>query len=251
MLGELLAALLGEDEELEPIPERRWGRGRRWQGWERRALLVLADQARADDPRHRPSARRFAAAIAETMPGEVAVRPRVDEPDPADPLERLRPTDQHTGRHAPRRRAGVALVGAGAAVVVVAALAIDRPGPARPEPSPLPPAEPAHLRTARPAADSVITADGRRYRVGEPGDHLLVDDWACRGEPTVAAFRPSTHEVFLFDRWATVDSLLVRASATVPGSVEMVSAHGEDGCPDLSLRTADGDLVAVALDALR
>ncbi len=66
-LGQLIDGLLGVDVELEPIPEKRWGR-RRWSGYHRRALQTLADQATDTDPARRPTARALAAAIAEAVP---------------------------------------------------------------------------------------------------------------------------------------------------------------------------------------
>ena len=80
-LGALLVHLLGTDETGEPIPERRWRGHRAWTGWDRRALLLLADQAAAEPPTRRPTARRLAAAIADAVPGTA----RIDEPPIAAP----------------------------------------------------------------------------------------------------------------------------------------------------------------------
>ena len=52
----------------EPIPTSRFRRGDRWTGYARRALLNVADQATADDPANRPTARRFAAAVLAALP---------------------------------------------------------------------------------------------------------------------------------------------------------------------------------------
>lgn len=40
-----------------------------------------------------------------------------------------------------------------------------------------------------------------RFAVGEPNDDLLVGDWRCSGSHAPALYRPSTGEVFFFDRW--------------------------------------------------
>lgn len=95
-LGAVLGALLGEgagdDDGWEPIPDHRLRRrARRWTGYRRRALLNLADQATADDPRHRPGARAFAAAVRDVVPdaGLPASAPMAEPapvPAPAAPV---------------------------------------------------------------------------------------------------------------------------------------------------------------------
>lgn len=77
-IGALLDRFLSRDSELEPIPERRWGR-RRWAGYERRALQMLADRATDPDPARRPTASDLARAITEAVPGAAF------EPNDADP----------------------------------------------------------------------------------------------------------------------------------------------------------------------
>lgn len=82
-LGSLLRALCGEQVDLEPIPQRRgWRRRPRWQGYQRRALLMLADQATHDDDRLRPTARSLATAIHDSIPDATLapVAPRPDIP---------------------------------------------------------------------------------------------------------------------------------------------------------------------------
>ena len=65
--------------------------------------------------------------------------------------------------------------------------------------------------------------------------------------PTVAVFRPSSHEVFVFDRWTVDVPLSADPIAVVPGAVELVSARGRDGCPTLDLMTETGDRIPVEL----
>jgi eukaryotic-like serine/threonine-protein kinase len=68
-LGVVLDALLGADDGAEPIPDRRIGRRRSaWRGYHRRTLQTLADQATADDPAHRPTARGLASALQAAVP---------------------------------------------------------------------------------------------------------------------------------------------------------------------------------------
>ena len=93
-LGSLLRALIIDSgSEIEPIPDRRFAFGRvrtPWSGYQRRALLTLADRATDEMPLRRPPARRFAADILETVPsahlGEdafAALRSSADEIAPS------------------------------------------------------------------------------------------------------------------------------------------------------------------------
>jgi hypothetical protein len=41
-----------------------------------------------------------------------------------------------------------------------------------------------------------------RFRLGRPGDVLLLGDWSCGGRDVPALYRPGTGEVFLFSGWA-------------------------------------------------
>lgn len=72
-LGDLLRSAVGTDLEPDPIPDRSRFRPRlrrqRWSGYRARALLNLADQATAEQPEHRPTARQLAASLAATVPG--------------------------------------------------------------------------------------------------------------------------------------------------------------------------------------
>lgn len=144
-LGRLMLRLLGHDADLEPIPElrRRPGRRRRegWTGYQLRALLTLADQASADDPRHRPSARALAAALAAAFPdartgpparpagGDGALRAAAG-PLPADTNGSRRPSLPMPGRRA--------VMAGGAAVVGVLGLAALAAGTAALDSSPRP-----------------------------------------------------------------------------------------------------------------
>lgn len=147
-LGVLLAALLGSGADMEPIPERRWLPGRSWSGWERRSLLLIADQACADPPTRRPTARRLAAAIAQAVPGALT-EPTPTTPDerlPAsDPMELLRSTASADVSRTPPRLSTLAGALVGVALLAVAALRVmpsntpggaDRPASATAEASP-------------------------------------------------------------------------------------------------------------------
>jgi hypothetical protein len=103
----------------------------------------------------------------------------------------------------------------------------------------------AERHTAAAVADSILTVDGRRYRVGQAGDEVLVEDWDCDGTPTPALLRPGTGEVFVFSRWIERKELAVEPLLTVAGAEALVSETAGAGCPSLSVRTAAGESVPV------
>jgi hypothetical protein len=253
-LGALLGDLLGRDDDPEPIPERRWRGHRSWAGWDRRALLLLADQACAEPPTRRPTARRLAAAISEAVPA-VAALDAIDHPD-ADPIDRLRPSSDsassvEVGNRSRKPRAtalailGIALMAAG---VVQSS---DRTAPDEVTPSAAVELAPSttsttpERHTATEVADSTLVVEGRRYRVGQPGDELLVEDWDCDGIPTPALLRPGTGEVFVFPRWVERDELAVEPLLTVARAQALVSDVAAGGCPSLAVQTEAGELVHV------
>jgi hypothetical protein len=246
-IGRLIVDLLGRDEESEPIPERRWRRPGRWSGWERRSLLLVADQASAEPPSRRPTARRLAAAISDAMPVAATSRPEDLPPTNAesDDIGRLRPSAHRDDAPSlPRRlRIGATAVG-GVVFMVIAVGRLTEASQDLPETSD-PTTAFSVSEVAAPVEGGILVSKGRRYQVGEEGDHLLLGDWQCEGVLTPAVFRPSSHEVFVFDRWTVDSPLSIRPVAVVAASVALVSGREGDGCPVLGVRTADGDVVPV------
>lgn len=247
-LGQVLRSLVGPDAELEPIPERRLGPLPRWGGALRRTLLTLADHATHDEPSRRPTARALAASLAALAPvptDDVDARPSPRAALLAAWADRRRPRPGRPDRGADpeegagRSRVALAVAATGAGLVAFAVTSILRepaspsgPPAARPQAAAaVPPtaAACASLPADLPAVDhdgdgcpspvrvegGVVEVDGVRYGVGEPGDVLAVGDWDCDGTATVAAVRPSTGEVFVFDGWG---ELTVPAVTTVPGA---------------------------------
>ena len=260
-LGALLGDLVGSEAEGEPIPERRWRRRRAWAGWDRRALLLLADQATAEPPTRRPSARRLAAAVAATVPTPVAsarLHGAADAESPRAPTATgAAPAAQDVDPMA-SLRAG-ALVGAGdrtvrrpvlvagvvgAVLVAIGVGQLDGPPPEEPSPR-ASAAGPVPEEVAAPLPGGELTVAGVRYRVGRPGDVVLVDDWDCDGTPTPALLRPSTGEVFVFPRLITRGEQQVSAALTVAGATDLVARDQPDGCPSLAVRTHEGAHVPV------
>jgi hypothetical protein len=72
-LGCLLQGLLDQHDDLVPIPPSRLSRRGAWSGYQRRALLNLADQATAEDPLLRPTARQLAQNLRATVPDATLV----------------------------------------------------------------------------------------------------------------------------------------------------------------------------------
>ena len=247
-VGRLLSSLLAGEEDTEPIPERWWRPRPRWSGWERRALLLLADQACAEPATRRPTARRLAAAITEAVPDVARVTgPPEPETPELDPIQSRRPTARIAPTGLVARRLGAAM--AVAVVVVIVAFGMRRSGGSAVPPPPTvdevsssTTSSAAAVRTARPVPGSVLTVDGRRYRVGQDGDEVLVGDWDCDGAPTPALLRPATGEVFVFPTWADDGQLEVVAALQVGDAEGLVSAERNDGCSTLLVRTSSGDV---------
>lgn len=245
-LGALVDHLVGPGIEVEPIPDRRWGR-RVSTGFQRRALQTLADRAGAADPADRPTARELARAIVQTVPE--------DRPD----------------------RAPVLRVVAAAAIVagVLAAATWLRPSSGRSTApraeiavAPPPSSEPAPVACTTTADDTAMDLDGdgcpdpfrvdgtsvralgRTFEVGRSGDHVQVGDWDCDGRATVAVVRATTGEVFVFDTWErSGEAVTVNAVDVVEGARSLQVDPGPSCTP--VVRGDDGtdtplDLGAVA-----
>lgn len=85
---------------------------------------------------------------------------------------------------------------------------------------------------------TVQTADGpARFRIGEPGDALLVGDWDCDGLDTPGLYRPATGETFLFDGWAQ-DGVLEAAPGTVLERSAEVAIHADGACDRIGAASA-------------
>jgi hypothetical protein len=259
-LGALLVELLGDREELEPLPERRWHRRRAWSGVTRRSLLTIADQATAEPASRRPTARRLAASIAAAVPSVRPVaavteghhRSAIEDAGGIGPVVRPRP--RVGTRH--RRSAARSLVGALTGLVVVG-IAILRLGstvdPGRP-PAPCvrlvaaPPSGQAPCATSVAVEGNQVQVGTSRFEVGRPGDVVTLGDWDCDGGATPAVLRPTTGEVFVFPAWAGDADVRVPARARVAGAVRLLAAvdPGHPGCSVLVAEQADGARVELS-----
>lgn len=277
-LGALLVDLLGDGEDLEPLPEHRWRRRAPWSGWARRSLLTIADQAAAEPPSRRPSARRLAAAILAAVPA--AAVPGAGSPAAAGSSDRSQTRhvgapeadDEHTVEHLadvpadPSRRGPRlgALMGAAATVVVAGAgvvrLVLATPpadpgtpstttsapvsGPACAE-SDLDAAPGACAERVRVEGTTVVVGE-RRFQVGQLGDVVQVADWDCDGVATAALLRPATGEVFMFLGWADGEDLSVSPTTVVDGATSLLTlSSSRAGCAELAAQLGDGSVVAI------
>ena len=95
-------------------------------------------------------------------------------------------------------------------------------------------------------ADGRLRVDGVDYRIGRPGDRLVVARWGC-GRATPAVLRPSTGDVFVFGGWATAGrALTVRPTLRVAGATGLRAAdRNGDGCPELVVDRVTGEPVTV------
>ncbi len=247
-LGTLLRVLvIGEGVELEPIPERRFAfpRARKWNGYLRRALLTLADQATDEQPLRRPSARRFAADLETVLPsaGEVP-RLRSGSRTATTNEDGLAPTIS--------RRAVLAGIAVALVVVFCGLSAWRRTDTSSAHAAPESPvASPDATSTTTPAKqvsllnDRIASVDGRLYSIGEAGDRVVLGDWNCDGVLTAALARPSTGAVFVFDNWPS-DTVDMAADPT-PNINDAVDLRAETrgNCSALFAIKADGSEMEV------
>ena len=266
-LGALLVELLGRHEELEPIPDRRWGRRRAWNGWTRRSLLLLADHATAEPPSRRPTARRLSAAIAEVAPAGARGRPAspAELPEGLDPEGPTAPVRASMAGARSALLRGSTLRGiAGASMGLIAfgwgALWLTSPSETAPavagdrtSSGDQPSAVCVRLRPSEgsgsaevPCLEPVVVegtqvrVGSQRFEVGSPGDRVVLGDWDCDGEATAAVLRPSTGSVFVFSGWAADDEIQVPPAASVSGAVALERRTGAEGCDSLLARRTDG-----------
>lgn len=119
-------------------------------------------------------------------------------------------------------------------------------------------AEPADLPTALPpalpaSATATATVEGPsgRFAIGLPDDVVRVDDWLCRGSPLPVLLRPSTGEVYFFERWPDEgEELPARLVARVAGahSLETLPRTAAAPCPRL-LAVTDTTSVPITIEA--
>jgi eukaryotic-like serine/threonine-protein kinase len=265
-IGTVLRTCLRPETDEEPIPDRRTWRAPRWHGYRHRALLTLADQATADEPGRRPSARALADAIADVV-GPVRER------RPLAPAARAlagNVVDLIVLRlrhgHRPRLTlVAFVLAGVGLIAVVTGGWTLAT----RPDASAAPPAPPITRPAAAPtppcaaiprgafAADTDgdgcdevvrvgpgwVEVDGARYRVGQPGNDLAVGDWDCDGTATVALLQRGDGAVWTFGSWNPEATVTAEPAGTFAGATALRRRAGPV-CDELLVERGDGTVVA-------
>lgn len=68
------------------------------------------------------------------------------------------------------------------------------------------------------------------YEVGEPGDLVVLGHWSCAPLATPAVLRPSTGELFVFDRWPSAQAAVEVTSAGVVAGASSLVLGEVDGC---------------------
>jgi hypothetical protein len=146
-LGCLLQSLLGQHDDLVPIPPSRHSRRGAWSGYQRRALLNLADQATAEDPLLRPTARQLAQNLRATVPDATLVEHRTELPAGTATADGVRDRRDQARRLLP-------LTGSAVAAVVLAWAASGLFASAEPPPRAQPAEPPTPDIVAPPPSES-------------------------------------------------------------------------------------------------
>ena len=112
--------------------------------------------------------------------------------------------------------------------------------PSDPHPAVCPDAVPAGPDVDGDSCGDLVTLQHRiasigplRIELGRPGDLAVVADSDCDGVATPVLLRPSTGEVFVFDRWTIDEPVEVQARAVVPGAAAISTGDGR--CPPVTV----------------
>lgn len=241
-LGTLLRALIIDDgSEIEPIPERRFGFGRfrvPWSGYQRRALLTLADHATDEIPLRRPPARRLATDILSTVPAANLAE---------DDLAPVRPSAE--AAESQRRTSWVSVGALGACLALFMAVtglhddgSIAVVDDVHPFTSSVPEVTASSSNVAAGVDDGrIIEVGSQRFEAGVAGDRVAVGDWDCDGVATPAVLRPTTGALFVFEEWASEGSdVSIAPTRTIASAVDVQERDRADGCSTLVVIRGDG-----------
>lgn len=131
-------------------------------------------------------------------------------------------------RHGPIYVAFAAIAVAGAAV----ALVLTRTPPRAANQPASPP------RTVPATEDRVVTADGHRYVIGDPGDLAIVGRWRC-GPARPVLIRPRTGDVLVFNAYS--DAATATPVTRLAGVTGAGRAKDDAGCDVLVVDVSERD----------
>lgn len=157
-----------------------------------------------------------------------------------------------SGRH---RRASVATGAAAAAALVSVALVVALVVLAPPATRQSRVAAPRAVGPPCPAVDQgcrpillrggVVTVASGRYRIGDPGDQVVVGRWHCGGA-LPALLRPATGDLWAWDTWAgSAGALPARLLTRIPHAGSVTVDPAPSGCDRLLVRRRDGGVVVI------
>ena len=210
--------------------------------------------AGADAGHHRSPARRLATRLGDDAPTGRIRKAAVVVENGHRPARRLAMgVAADAPKLSPRRhRRGVVVAAAAAAVALVSvALAVLAAPDTRQSrvaaPGAVAPPCPAVDQGCRPilVGAGVVTVPSGRYRIGDPGDQVVVGRWRCRGA-LPALLRPTTGEVWAWDSWAgSAGALPARLLTRIPDARSVTVDPLSSGCDRLVVRRRDGGVVVI------
>ncbi|MDQ1403870.1 MAG: eukaryotic-like serine/threonine-protein kinase, partial [Actinomycetota bacterium] len=124
-------------------------------------------------------------------------------------------------------------------VVVAAAIAVVSRQGAEPAAASSPVPRPCSGAVTRRGCSTLVSwhapllvVEGARYRLGQPGDVLILGDWSCTGHDDPALYRPASGEVFLFSGWAAGGQPMPAATRQATGRLHGLPnvVRGRGGC---------------------
>ncbi len=96
-----------------------------------------------------------------------------------------------------------------------------------------------------PRTAGVVTTPNGRYRIGDPGDQVVVGRWRC-AEALPALLRPATGQVWVWDAWAASPGALpARLLDRIPDALSIAVDPARSGCDRLLVRRRNGGVVAI------
>jgi hypothetical protein len=100
-------------------------------------------------------------------------------------------------------------------------------------------------------ADGIIATSFGQFRVGQPGDLVVLGRWGCTSAPHVAMLRPSTSEIYAWDSWPDGVDVAGRAVRNVRGATGLIVEPAGSTCDRLKVIRSGRSSVIVDPGRLR